>query len=530
MKNDIVLFKDNYRITSYILLFIIALKEAFKIEKNYIILFSIFVIIIFPYLFSYSDSLAFSVAKYSVDEFEFGWNLIRIAHGKFFGLYAFGYGSSYWLLSTFVALPSIILNSEQGIVVSLRLLSLGFSMASFLIIAKIFQKRGYGFWSGSIFIIICFFSKVNIDLSTQIHPETIYSFFLVLAFYFLYEDSNQFGKFYYYSLIFFSIALSIKPLSTLFCISYVIYFIKNFRSINSKLILKSSLILGIPLFIQNIFLLKLELLKYYINKIIYQSQILRKGYLNISTSFGLEEFSINYINIFSLILILGLFIVLSIFIFYKKDRNFIYDLICFSIISVYTLFCLFYARTPGHYGITTIFFFPLLISTLYQQLRYKIIRTIFLITFILLNISNISNVYYVIKNPTGSNRSIQISQALIYIDNYIYKKYDKLNKVKYIGISHDLALNIDKNKPIEFTRLWSLNEITLSKCDLLIFWKDDSYYKKIFVNKLKNFENTFELYNKISFGMQINYKNKCYYFEKIVDDERFEIYQSNKIR
>ena len=144
----------------------------------------------------YADSYTSTVAKITCDEVEFLFNidliLNQLASGRVLGaaynLYTFGYGCVYWGMSTLVAAPCWAWGSEQGVVISLRLLSLVSSLGSYWLLFNLLKTYTCSFFLTYLPIMFCFFSPVVITYANIIHPESLFCFFLVLAFYWLHKE------------------------------------------------------------------------------------------------------------------------------------------------------------------------------------------------------------------------------------------------------------------------------------------------------------------------------------------------------
>ena len=164
---------------------------TFKNTKasNDVFFFLLLFLVNLPFLVYHSEDFFHTLVKFNCDELCFLENIDLILQLIFEGrpiaagynLYHFGYGSVYWGISSLCALPSWMFKSEQGMIISLRALSMFFSLGSFFLILQVLKRLFGQCQKHYVIILLCFFSPVVIRYSNMIHPETMYSFFIVLG-------------------------------------------------------------------------------------------------------------------------------------------------------------------------------------------------------------------------------------------------------------------------------------------------------------------------------------------------------------
>jgi len=483
-----------------------------KTEKTGLLYFFVLFLVTLPYSLYYSQSFVYTIPKYSVDELEF----LKVIHSllslSYHNLYSFSYGAVYWLISSFSAFPAWLLNSEQGMVVNNILRSLNVKRYIILIL-----------------ITFCFFSGVNIKSATQIHPETMYSFFICLSFYFLYEDSNNFEIYYYYSILAFALAFSVKTLAGLYGISYVIYHLYNSKKTSLRVVIKSFLCFAASFGVLNFSLLNFRTLRNYLANIQRMSSVVKHGWLGSAYGHNFSAFSINYINFYSFIILVLACLVLYFLCRKQENEQRVYFVIALYTITAYFIFCNFYASSAAHYGIALIFFLPFVIGYIIKNSSYnkqtKIVSYILFSAFFILNISTPKAALNLIMNPQGRERQRQKKIVLDKIKEFL--KPIPQDSYRLVGVSHDLGVPFINGRKIPFSRLWVLSENALVNYDLIIFWKDDSYYKKLYKNKVDKFEETFYTYLKVKSGEVMHSQSIKYKFKNIFNDKYLEIYKKS---
>ena len=230
-------------------------------EKKFVFFICLFLINL-PFLIYYSQNFVTTLVKFTTDELVYLEN-IHIILSQFFqghilgaayNLYSFAYGSVYWGITALVATPFWLIGSELGMIIALRLLSLLFSLASyFLVFLMLKNDAGESIFT-YLAILLCFLNPLIVDYSNMIHPEMVYVFFLVLALYFLHKDKNVFGKYYYFAITSFAMAISAKFVACFFGLSFLIYLGANFKKISFMLLLRSFCVGLSSMIIPNIFL------------------------------------------------------------------------------------------------------------------------------------------------------------------------------------------------------------------------------------------------------------------------------------
>lgn len=431
-------------------------------QKRFIFFFLLFLINI-PFLIAYSQNFVTTLIKFTCDELVYLENiniiLTQFFQGHFLGaaynLYSFGYGSVYWLISAILAIPFWLVGSEQGIIITLRLLSLLLSIFSYFLIFLILRKN----FGESIFaclaIILSFLNPIIIDYSNMIHPEMIYVFFIVLSFYFLNKDENAFGKYYYFAIMAFALAISTKSIAGFFALGFLLYLGFNFKKITFSLFTKSLLIGCISLIVPNIFLFCPIIFNRYSRWLVEASSVVVNGLpdsMPKNILLNIYSFSGRYCNVilFSILIFLCIFAVL--FIGKKVKQTAVNLYIPLFVIVFYFFFSVFYCYIPYHYGIMLMFFLPFIIFEFFKIFHYPIIAVALAVT---LNCQNISSSIMRFVQPYSfseidfSPKSITINNSrynALRLANLHVSAYHK-NKASDLAISPDLLdLAFNRNK------------------------------------------------------------------------------------
>ncbi|MDP3014019.1 MAG: hypothetical protein Q8M92_07250, partial [Candidatus Subteraquimicrobiales bacterium] len=281
-------------------------------------------------------------------------------------------GSIWWAMMALIALPFKLIGSEQGIIISVRILllllpTLGTFYLSYKILRDFVKNR---FSMALLYIILAFsfYTAVNITSVFFTFPEPMYGFFLMLSFYFLYKADNQFNRYFYYSIMAYGVSVSIKMVGLLYGVVYVVYFIKNWRKLNVPLVIKTASIWVITLLSLNLILLHPEIWRFFSSNLKDTAFVGRHGFTQYmwfkdfppSISF----FTKDYINIYAFILILVGFIAGSAYVYLKKGINrekYVYFLLAFAVVITYFLYSTFYMFMPHHYGLVLIYFLPFVV-------------------------------------------------------------------------------------------------------------------------------------------------------------------------
>lgn len=439
-------------------------------QKRFIFFFLLFLINI-PFLIAYSQNFVTTLIKFTCDELVYLENINIILSqffqghvlGSAYNLYSFGYGSVYWVVSAIFAMPCWLIGSEQGIIITLRLLSLLLSIFSYFLIFLILRKN----FGESIFaylaIILSFLNPIIIDYSNMIHPEMIYVFFTVLALYFLHRDENIFGKYYYLAIIAFALAFSTKSIAGLFGLGFLIYLGFNLKKIKLSLFARSLLVGCISLIIPNIFLFCPMICNRYSRWLAEAANVVANGLPDaapINILLNIYSFSGRYCNI----ILFAILVMASIFAVLFLKKRFKYTPVNFyiplSMIIVYFGFSVFCCYIPYHYGIMLMFFLPFIIFAFFKIFRYSIVVVV--LSFAL----NCQNIYSSIMrfvqpysfseidfspNATTVNNSRCSALKLAKMHVSAFHK----NKISDLVISHDLLdLAFNKSKTNPNKRYW----------------------------------------------------------------------------
>lgn len=144
--------------------------------------------------------------------------------GFFYSAYAWGYGTLYWLTAFLVGLPWMLLNNQFLLILSERLLSFLPSLGSIYILWSLLSRelrinKAVIFFAA----MVVFLKDIFIFHHSLIHPEGLYIFLIIAAFYCLYRDRGNFSLFYIISAVLFGLALSTKLMALPAGIIFIIY-------------------------------------------------------------------------------------------------------------------------------------------------------------------------------------------------------------------------------------------------------------------------------------------------------------------
>ncbi len=447
-----------------------------------------------------------------------------------------GYGPPYWIIAIIITYPFYLLSNEAGVIISLRLCSLVCAIGSFILVLAILKTITIDNILPIIIITWCFFMPVNITYSTIIHPDTIYAFFLVLSLYLLVKDDNKISNLVNYSVVSFVIALSIKVQALIFSLVYIMYLLFNYQKLDRGSMFRligigfsSLIILNLPL------ILIPSMLQSYMSFLSFMRTIVKEGWFRTDTpGISFAMFSINYVNIYSFLIIMTGSLVFLWRDFDKKRKNNTYLISLFLIIMTYFLFQTIYIRTSHiHYSLIVIYLLPILIVYFIDNIK-KIsgdiglkyyLSCIVLIMLMTLNYNNICYSLQYLSNPAGSQHTIERYDAMNKLTVFI-NSYD--DKLILVGVAHDLAVPYKNGIIIPFERFFSLSETEVLKYNLMIFWKLDSYYP-YYTNRVKRWEDTHDIYLKIINGSEFSIGSKSFYYQKVKEDGDFEIYKKINI-
>lgn len=320
-----------------------------------------------------SASFYETLSKYTCDEYAF-LNIIKggvaafctdhyIPWGAF---YSHSYGFVYWVISMATALPGYLLGSDKFIVVSLRMLSM---LASLMTIFFLWQAFFIRKVIKSFFILVVLHVlalPIIFYYSCMVHPETIYCFFMAFSFYALCKDDGQFGRFFYFSIVLFCAAVSVKLLAFLFGIIFFVYFWQHWPgfTVFFRKIIRSGILaffvfifLNFPLLLHPILTKNMTFVWSVFNNFMNASELMRYSPValaNVPSYFEkITLFSSWYGSWIGMLLLLitGSFIG----VFGKTRQSFCFNgalVVCWF----YFIFVFFWPREPYHYAISLAFF------------------------------------------------------------------------------------------------------------------------------------------------------------------------------
>ncbi|MDP3014325.1 MAG: hypothetical protein Q8M92_08800, partial [Candidatus Subteraquimicrobiales bacterium] len=291
---------------------------TFILDKFFIyLLLLFFALSCLPYITQYTEEIAY-VAVVNEDEYDVFRNLERILKPSDYSFVEYLKlftedlsGSIWWAFVALVALPFKLIGSEQGMIISVRVMALLLpTLGTFYLSYRILRDFAKGWLLMSLLytcLAFSFYTIVNIKSVSLTFPEPVYGFFLMLSFYFLYKADNQFNRYFYYSIMAYGASVSVKMLGLLYGIVYVIYLIKNWRKLNIPLVIKTIALWTVTLLFLNLILLHPEVRKFFLDNLKEAAFIGKSGFIQYEwfkdypSSLGL--FSSNYVNIYAFTLI-----------------------------------------------------------------------------------------------------------------------------------------------------------------------------------------------------------------------------------
>lgn len=510
-----------------------------------------------PYIWSYSEEIAFSAIR-SNDELA----MMRVveqllspslSYEYFKHFNTFSYGAVWWAVLAITAAPFKLLGSEQGMVISVRLLSPIFSLVGFYFAyaaVREFVTRRIDLLVGLVLLIIgCFFTQIVFINSTHIHPEVMYCAFLMMSFQQLARAQGQINRNFYWSLLWLAIAISIKLLAALFGVAYLVYWWLGPRNIGRKAVLKAALVVLIPAIILNPWVLFPGLAKKVLAHMSMQSAVTREGWPELHHTWtianSINYFSAWYMNFIALLIVLSLALVTTGFLWGRwsegakhgqSTRLFFMSLASFV---AYALFCLFYAWQPMHYGIVILYLLPVLVvsmldlwpahrkeggsATGWRAPLFSSLAVMLVVGGLyLVQRDNLVGIYNLVTNPAGGKTQVARERA-------IYKIKDVLGRypgtIDLVGVAHDLAVPVINGRQISYWHLNSLPGDMVGNSDVLIFWKPDYAYDMKYINREPTDPAAFDTYNRIREGG----KFKTSFFTKFFEDDELEVYSRTEI-
>lgn len=277
--------------------------------------------------------------------------------GFLYNCYFFGYGIVFWLFSFLTSLPFWLIDSQQGVVLSQRFFSFICSLSSCFIL--IFALRRYlKVLYVSLFVAFFFLLHPTLILwHTAMHPESLYSLFLVGTFCLLIRDNGVFKKAYYWSLVFFALAVSTKLTAIVGGILYVIYFLfyrlelRTFRVIVTSIGLFS----GITFFLNSglIFPLIRERFFRWIGDLALMNNLDNSSRLIWEKVVGIQNIYLNFYLLAALGCIGGYYLFARSLVG-KKDK--VAMLMALSVIGVFLFFTLLQGALGSHYAYPIFYF------------------------------------------------------------------------------------------------------------------------------------------------------------------------------
>lgn len=292
--------------------------------------------------------------------------------GFLYNCYFFGYGAVFWILSFVAGFPAMLMDSQQGIVLSQRFFSFGSSVASLL--ALIFVLKRY-LKIGYLSILLAFpfiFHPIFIIWHTGMHPEALYSLFIVLSFTFILKDNGLLAWPYKWSIAFFALAVSTKMSAIFGVVFYCIYTFLFARRVFLSRILVSSIgiFLGVT-FLVNIGLLFSLVRTRFLKWLSYLSDMNYTGSKASQLFSKIFAFQ-NYYFKFLLLGVIAIFVLFYLFNKQNKEQKTLAIFMATCICIAYIFFTIFCTPLDSHYAYPIYYFIFFLVAILFDFLLQRI--------------------------------------------------------------------------------------------------------------------------------------------------------------
>ncbi|HHS13164.1 MAG TPA: hypothetical protein ENN03_05275 [bacterium] len=495
-----------------------------------------------PFILVYSDSVAITVVR-RVDEYEIVTNVRNMISWIFSGQInmaasrtsALGYGPTYWGVCTLILMPVYALFQEPGLIIGFRLLTVGLTVSSFILLAWILKSIGTSRLVTMVIVLVGFLAPVHIEYTTFVHPESMYIFLLMLSLVFIVKDAEGYSKGFAWSVLFFVLAVAMKLNAVFFGLFHLVYLAFNREKITVRNIflwlgggLCLYLLLHLPLF------LKPVMLQRHLSFLSGMRTTVKLGpHLEETPGINLTPFSRQYVNlaVFSLILAGSIAYLFLGNVRKRWSLQRVLTLGSLLVMSIYFYFQNIYIRFGHiHYSFVMLFVFPLLAAAAFSTIKALVTRKkyqlsavlIGLIIFLGLSLPNmirsLDYLYHVQGNPIHQHRARVIRLIGEFINDYE-------GPVEHVGICQNVTVPHRHGKRVNQTRFRHFSDDYVSIFDLMIFWKHDRFHK-YYVEDFARWKDTRKTYRKIESGEKMRSNDGLIFsFEKILDDEELIIYR-----
>lgn len=195
-----------------------------------------------------------------------------------------------------------------------------------------------------------------------------------------------------------------------------------------------------------------------------------------------------------------------------------------SVVLAYAMFGLIYAKTPGHYALPIPYFMPLLIAPLIMTVPRRSLRAALVAVLVYAFAPSVMAGTSTLANPLGPPAARE-QFAAIESATDIVREYRRAKPIQVVGVGHNLALELTGREWVSTERLWTLEEGQLSRLPLVVLWKQDPYYRQLYLSPQPGFEGTYATYRRLASGEPMNANGESFRFRKISEDDRFEVYE-----
>lgn len=520
-----------------------------------------------PYLISHTQSFAYSSVR-NADEmailrlitenlYNFSWST-----SYFQQFHTFGYGQIWWAFMCLILAPGYLVDSEQLMFITARLSSLLFYLSSLWVIYLCLAKYITNVLSLALLIIlflIASLTQITIIKANSVYCDTAYLFFLSLATLNLLRDNGKFGRFFSYSLVSFIVCLSIKLTPIPAGIIYFVYLILNKSNfpVDAKFITKTVITCGVTIFVLNPTFLHPELFSHFLNILNFYSEVARNGWADLQHTYSfmssLQNFEVFYFNFEFLAFIFAFPILLTLLMLFtpekysaltmslglSRDEMRIYWLFSIPLCCV-ILFGLFYTWIPSHFAFATVLLCIPVAFISFEKVQQLIVQqqlflmkskareyfshsvaVLFLILALFMNMQIIQKNIHILQNTgldTPRSLAIETIQNGLLTLDYV---------PSFVGVAHELGMPRIGGKKVAH---WMLNELPtelLLSSDLLIFWKQDDKYKRLYEVRNLHQPQAYQNFQKIYSEQAILSEIK---FEKIYEQDDILFYQARKLK
>lgn len=308
----------------------------------------------------------------SLDEYVFHNVLLNMDEGfknfdlrQLFSFYFYLYGFPFFLLNYLVTFPFLESGSKAAIFLP-RMVSVISMLMTWVYLNKILSLRNFS-KNIKYLVLLLYILMPGVWLNaTWFHPDFLMTWMMAVSIYFLLQSNFNFNKHYYISLIFWSVAISIKfqalmlgPIFCWFFLNHIFSKLSYFELIRRLII--SSIIVSVSYFLLNPYLIHPDGMSAWIDTFL--SEFLKSSSTDIDFLSKLQNTFLLY---YSSILLLSLTLIISIYFVVRDIFNlkFTFDGgISFSYLFNLYLLLMLSEKYWHHYYLPLILFLLLLISS-----------------------------------------------------------------------------------------------------------------------------------------------------------------------